>query len=288
MNLLRRLNLKSLFTYLLAGMILAVTFLNVSGIISLRVVATNSMQGTIDQGSLVVSANWLKPQVGDIAIYRQLDPSGSAEQLVVHRVIAGSSENGYIFQGDNNQSADPETVAAGLVVGVVQFWIPGVALLFSWPVMLLLLSAVTFTIMLRKNVRDRGQKMFVKLNSLTGWPRKLWLTSLSCLGVVLIFSGLSLIGAFRLVHPQVGPTLPVGTATNSVVAIVPNSSFGPGDLAIAEINQKTALVRVESVNGSRAVITSTFGKLDISNSQIEGRIVLFFPFVGAIFEPFDK
>ncbi|MEY4390868.1 MAG: hypothetical protein RLZZ400_611 [Actinomycetota bacterium] len=282
-----RVSRKQIAIYALSALVLICALLNVFGVISLRLVATSSMQGTIDQGSLVVSANWLKPAVGDIAIYRESDPSGQVEQFVVHRVIAGDAINGYTFQGDNNQSADPNTVEGDRVVGVVQFWIPAVATLVSWPMLLLYASISVFVIVLRKN-SDRRFMLFAKLNKLTGWKRRTWLSGIVALGVVLIFSGLSLTGLFRLVHPQVGPSLPVGTSTNSIVAISPNSTFGPGDLAIATINTKSALVRIESVKGSSATVTSTFGRLSVKNSDVQGRIVFFIPFIGVIFEPFDK
>ena len=117
---------RRIIAYVASAITLAIVAANLFGLISLRVVQTTSMQGTIEVGDLVVSQNWLKPQVGDIAVYRATDFFGEAQAMVVHRVIAGDQTDGYTFQGDNNQSADAQVVPADDVVGVVSFWIPGV------------------------------------------------------------------------------------------------------------------------------------------------------------------
>ena len=80
--------------YVISALTLAIVAANLFGLISLRIVQTTSMQGTIEVGDLVVSQNWLKPAVGDIAVYKATDFQGVAQAMVVHRVIAGDEAGG--------------------------------------------------------------------------------------------------------------------------------------------------------------------------------------------------
>ena len=274
-------------TYVASAFLLAVVLANLFGLISLRLVQTNSMQGTIDVGDLVVSQNWLKPKVGDIAIYHAHNFQGLPAADVVHRVIAGDQTNGYTFQGDNNQSADSELVSASSVVGVVSFWIPGVAALANPLVLLVLASAISVLVFSRGYIKDAFGKLSSWVQTRGSRVRKLWLTALGLCSIWLVIAGLSVAGLLRIEHPQVGPNLALGSASTSLVVVLPHSNAGVGDIAVANITGKRNFVRIDAVNGSTLTISSSMGKLLISRKDVEGPIRFVLPFVGALWLPFD-
>ena len=279
--------LKTVLTYSVVAVFLLTTVLNLTGVISLRIVSTSSMQGTIDQGSLVLSQNWLKPKIGEIAIYRETTDASAADRLVVHRVIAGNSTDGFIFQGDNNQSADPKTVMEKDVVGVVAFWIPGFATLMSWPVLLLLVCSIAFVIAAR---RYFGSTSF-DVSKLPKWvvplAKKLLVGLASFIALWLIFAGLAISGIAKIVHPQAGPKLPFGTSEQSLAVIHPTSEITAGSLALAQIAGRRHIIRIEELNGSTYRATTMIGNLLLSKVDVEGSVVFFLPYAGIPFQPFD-
>jgi signal peptidase len=109
---------------LLATLLALPLLLSLFGVISVRSVLTNSMSPKIQPGDLVVSANWIKPTLGDVAIYHQRDFSGVIRQDVVHRVITIDALGEYQFKGDNNQSMDALSVPKDDVVGTVVLKLP--------------------------------------------------------------------------------------------------------------------------------------------------------------------
>lgn len=266
---------------------LLVTALNIFGVVSLRMVQTSSMQGTIDQGSLIVSANWLKPQLGDIAVYHQKNFDGQYVDFVVHRVIAGSAEGGYVFQGDNNISADPLRVASSDVVGVVQFWIPSVSALANPLIDLVLVSLIAFSYFAVKQLRTRPKSFSAWVHGLKPAPRRLVLSALALLSFALILTGLSLTGAARFERPQLGPQLQIGQATDSLVLVLPHSATHAGSLALAQVMQHRSFVRVLSVKGHTVTVDSTSGRLVLPSTDIEGPIVFVLPYLGTVFNPFN-
>ena len=108
----------------LATLLAVPLLLSIFGVISIRSVLTDSMTPKIQPGDLVVSANWIKPTVGEVAIYHQRDFAGTIRQDVVHRVITLDATENYQFKGDNNQSMDALPVAKDDVVGTVFLKIP--------------------------------------------------------------------------------------------------------------------------------------------------------------------
>lgn len=274
-------------SYVASALLLLVVLANLFGLISLRIVQTNSMQGTIDVGDLVVSQNWLKPSVGDIAIYHGHDLQGAKTADVVHRVIAGDQTAGYTFQGDNNQSADPETVNASDVVGVVSFWIPGVGSLANPLVLAVLFSATAVIVFSRGYIKDAVGKAYAWLAARGSRARRLLIAALALLSAWLVVAGLGIAGFMLIEHPQAGPNLNLGSATTSLVVVFPNTNAGVGDIAIASIAGKRAFVRVEAVHGPTYTISSTVGKLLVSRKDIQGPIRFVLPYIGALWLPFD-
>jgi signal peptidase I len=110
--------------YMVAVLLLAFVLSVNVGYMQARVVLTNSMSGTIEPGDVVVAAPWIEPAVDDIAIYQARDFQGTIRAEFVHRIISGTSETGFEFKGDNNESKDALVVAKEDIRGVVLFWIP--------------------------------------------------------------------------------------------------------------------------------------------------------------------
>jgi signal peptidase I len=276
-----------LAAYVLSSLMLLTALANILGVISLRIVQTNSMQGTINPGDLVVSQNWLKPNVGDIAIYREHDMAGGATQDVVHRVIAGDAATGYTFQGDNNLSADPLTVNKADVVGVVNFWIPGPGKLTSPLLLLVLLALIAFIYFARDYIKSGAKKATEWVASRGSFARGAIRTALGVVSLWLILTGLALAGIAKFEHPQVGPQLALGSSEQSIVMVAPHSTAKVGDLAIAQIAGHKNLVRIESVKGHVYTVSSNLGKIMIPSADVEGPIRLVIPFLGVLWLPFD-
>ena len=272
---------------MLSAALLATALLNILGVISLRVVATTSMQGTINQGSLVVSQNWRKPTLGEIAIYHEKDLSGQYAEYVVHRVVAGSAKDGYVFQGDNNESADPQRVPASDVVGVVDFWIPGVSVLANPLVLLAIASIIGLSIFGARELRSRGFNASAWMNNLPKGTRRSVRVVSGVLAFALVIGGLSLAGIAKIERPKAGPKLSIGQATDSLVFVAPHVTVKHGSLAIVTIDGKKEFVRIDSVNGSILMVDTIEGKKLITNTQVEGAIVFVLPFGGVVFNPFN-
>ncbi len=72
-------------------------------------------------GSLVITTKLIKPSLGAVCAYRHNDI------IVVHRIIA-DTEDGFIFKGDANNTADPQPVTDEQIAGVMLFGIPHITL----------------------------------------------------------------------------------------------------------------------------------------------------------------
>jgi signal peptidase I len=128
---LKRFNLKRWLSVLLTAIFVIPIIMSLLGFISIRNVLTTSMSPKIQPGDLVVSANWVKPTVGDTAIYLQKSIDGSMTQEVVHRVITLNANNEYQFKGDNNAAMDALPVPRSDVIGTVFLKVPGIGRLLN-------------------------------------------------------------------------------------------------------------------------------------------------------------
>lgn len=122
--------------------------------ISARVVLTNSMSGTIEPGDVVVTANWLKPEVGQIAMYQAKDFQGNPTAEFIHRAIAYSDSRGYDFKGDFNVVKDPQAVPVEDVVGTLMFYIPNLGIYLQPTFMVAFIAVSVFIYLLIEYVRD--------------------------------------------------------------------------------------------------------------------------------------
>jgi signal peptidase I len=101
-----------------------------------------SMEPAFEQGDLAILRSASDYGPGDVAAYR----SDELEQIVMHR-IAKESEQGYAFQGDNNDFRDPETVTDEQMLGKLVVRVPGVGTWLTWflkPVNLAIAAAALF------------------------------------------------------------------------------------------------------------------------------------------------
>jgi hypothetical protein len=106
------------------------------------------------------------------------------------------------------------------------------------------------------------------------------------LGVIaslsLIVGGLNVSGVLAFDHPQVGPELPFGNATSSLVAIVPGSEPAAGDIAMATIDGQRNLVRVDAVNNGSFTLATMAGSMDVTMDAIDGKVSFVVPFIGVL------
>lgn len=101
-----------------------------------------SMQPGFVQGDLAVLRSSSDYRVGDVAAY----DSSELKKIVMHRVIKQTDE-GYTFQGDNNDFIDPETVTEEQMLGELVVRVPGVGKYLTWflkPINLGIVAAALF------------------------------------------------------------------------------------------------------------------------------------------------
>ena len=79
-------------------------------------ILTDSMEPDIPAGSWVVCVPACGEEiaVGDVAAYRK-ENGTKLQPIIIHRV-AGITESGFIFQGDNNELPDSQIVRADQIV----------------------------------------------------------------------------------------------------------------------------------------------------------------------------
>ncbi|MGH2489690.1 MAG: signal peptidase I [Candidatus Limnocylindria bacterium] len=124
----------SLVRNLLAGAMLAaalawLVFLRpqvLGGPAAYVVVSGNSMEPTLSAGSLVIAFRQDAYQVGDIVAYRVPAGSPAAGRLVIHRIVGGSAESGYVMRGDNASGSDVWRPERPDIVGQSEVVVPGV------------------------------------------------------------------------------------------------------------------------------------------------------------------
>jgi len=80
-------------------------------------IRSNSMYPLMQRGDAVFirSVDGEKVTVGDIIIFRPEGGSFASEGLVMHRIVAGSPERGFITKGDANEYTDQESGGAPVV-----------------------------------------------------------------------------------------------------------------------------------------------------------------------------
>jgi signal peptidase len=88
-------------------------------------VSGSSMLPTLTSGDLVVTQRQDRYGVGDVLAYRIPDGEVGAGTIVIHRLIGGSPDAGFVLQGDNKPAPDDWHPTRANVVGKLWFAIPG-------------------------------------------------------------------------------------------------------------------------------------------------------------------
>lgn len=101
-----------------------------------------SMQPGFEEGDLAVLRTTGDYEPGDVAAYQ----SSQLETIVMHRVTR-VSDGGYVFQGDNNDFVDPETVTDEQMLGKLLLRVPAFGNYLDWllkPINLAVLAGAAF------------------------------------------------------------------------------------------------------------------------------------------------
>jgi signal peptidase len=118
-----------LVTLGLGAMLLAwVVFLrpiSLGGPASYAVVSGTSMEPTLDLGDLVLTRKQAAYTAGDVVVFRVPEGEPGAGGTVIHRIVGGSAEEGFLLQGDHNQGLDPWRPEVEDILGRMWFRVPG-------------------------------------------------------------------------------------------------------------------------------------------------------------------
>jgi signal peptidase len=91
---------------------------SLGGSVSYDLVSGTSMEPTLHESDLVLARKQSTYQAGDIVTFRV--EGGN----VIHRIVGGSAEEGFIMQGDNNDAADPWQAKPDDILGKMWIRIP--------------------------------------------------------------------------------------------------------------------------------------------------------------------
>jgi len=87
------------------------------------VVDGTSMEPTLVDGDLAVVHKSESYRPGDVVAFRI--PRSESDGLVIHRIVGGSAEEGFLTQGDSRSADDPWRPQPQDIVGSVWFTLPG-------------------------------------------------------------------------------------------------------------------------------------------------------------------
>jgi len=92
------------------------------------IVAGHSMEPTLQTGDLVLARRQRTYQRGDVIAYRIMKNQAGAGTLVMHRIVGGSSQDGYVTRGDNRNHRDPWRAKPADIVGKKSVHVPRLGL----------------------------------------------------------------------------------------------------------------------------------------------------------------
>ncbi|MCA1709438.1 MAG: signal peptidase I [Actinobacteria bacterium] len=95
------------------------------------IVSGESMEPRLHDGDLVVAHRADAYSVGDVVAYRVPEGEVGAGAAVIHRIIGGSAEAGYIVKGDNRVGQDVWRPKPHDVIGRMRFDAPRLGRLFG-------------------------------------------------------------------------------------------------------------------------------------------------------------
>lgn len=112
------------------------------GTTSYTVVAGKSMNPTYQTGDLLIGRPRANYEVGDIVIYSVPADQPGAGSGVVHRIVGGDGESGWVLQGDNNDEVDFWRPLDGDIRSGVALHVPKVGYVLHYAASPLLLAVL--------------------------------------------------------------------------------------------------------------------------------------------------
>jgi signal peptidase I len=139
------------------AIIVALLALGLTGTLAFRVVLTESMKPTINPGDVIVSVsdNVITPKLNDVVVYIATRFDGTPVAPFSHRIIGGSTADGWIVKGDNNPNADVQHPTSKDINAVVIAVWPGVGKFFNGQVIVLLAVLILAIWFIVSGVRSR-------------------------------------------------------------------------------------------------------------------------------------
>lgn len=133
---------------------------SLGGYMTYAVVSGESMQPTYYTGDFVVARAAPSYEVGDVVVFPTEDED------VIHRIVAGDVNSGFITQGDNNPTVDRWTPTADEIRGKSVIRVPGAGyaamfireLVITYPFLHALIAAIGFMAALREYSKSRTRQ----------------------------------------------------------------------------------------------------------------------------------
>jgi signal peptidase len=95
-------------------------------------VSGDSMEPTLRSGDFVILRRADAYASGDVVVYRVPQGEPGAGTLVIHRIVGGSAEAGFVTQGDNKQHPDRWRPTSRDVLGSRWLVVPEAGRLIGW------------------------------------------------------------------------------------------------------------------------------------------------------------
>lgn len=89
----------------------------IGGPASYEVVAGVSMEPGLEPGDMVIAQTQPAYGPGDVIVFHVPSDGGPPGPLVIHRIVGGDAETGFIVKGDNKPAPDPWHPKAADIVG---------------------------------------------------------------------------------------------------------------------------------------------------------------------------
>lgn len=222
----------------------------------------------------------LKPDtIVEIATWKG---SGAPDENSVRMLIGASLQNGSELAAENEAAA--AAVVADAVAEVIEAVSPEASSedlkindSDELPIQTFATAPIPKQTVFQKEL---GRKELRKMTEKKSPKFKLFASLGSFASIFLIVAGLNIGGFLAFDHPQVGPELPFGSATNSLVAIVPNTPANLGEFAMATIDGQRNLVRVDGIGANSYTVSTMSGSQVITTEQLDGKMSFLIPFVG--------
>lgn len=129
-----------------------------------------SMEPTMYTGDLAILLKQESYAVGDVVAFRVKSQNGAEVGNVIHRIVGGSAEAGYVMQGDNKRAPDPWKPKPDDILGRMWVHVPGGGRAFAFlrqPQRLVALAGMVSALTLAGGIevqrrRKRGDRKMVQ------------------------------------------------------------------------------------------------------------------------------